>query len=63
MVFRSPYQSELTGPMVDGILSEGYCALPRFGESVDLHEPFIKAVYSVFSDLTGENPRQFVPIT
>ncbi|MEW6610795.1 MAG: Gfo/Idh/MocA family oxidoreductase [Patescibacteria group bacterium] len=51
-----PYQSGLTGPLVEEIISKGTCALPSFEESANLHlqlyEPirkFLKMDYYPFT--------------
>lgn len=61
--FRQPFQSELTGPLVDDILRIQSCALTGFDESMALHKPFINAAYNVFATSCGENEEKRVPIT
>jgi len=61
--FKSPYQSELTGPLVDAILTGQTCDLTSFRESMDLHAPFIQAAYNAYSAVFGENEKTYVPLT
>ncbi|MDI3323040.1 Gfo/Idh/MocA family oxidoreductase [Pontibacterium granulatum] len=61
--FTNPYQSELSGPLVDQILGTGECLLTSFDESIALHRPFIAASYELYAKHAGENERQMVPIT
>jgi len=61
--FKSPYQSELTGPLVDSILTGRACDLASFEESMDLHSPFIQAAYDAYSAKYGENEKKYVPLT
>jgi len=61
--FRQPYQSELTGPLIDEIIDSGKCGLTNFKESMALHRPFIAAAYSLYSSAYGENQKKMVPVT
>ena len=61
--FRQPYQSELTGPLVDEIILQQCCGLTNFTESMSLHRPFIDAAYSLYASKYEENSLKMVPIT
>ena len=61
--FKMPFQSELTGPMVDQILQEGSCGLTKFEESMILHRPFIEASYNSYAKSFGGNEKKSVPLT
>jgi predicted dehydrogenase len=61
--FNMPYQSELTGPLIDQILQEGTCGLTSFNESMALHRPFIAASYKPYATRFGENDKKLVPLT
>lgn len=61
--FKMPFQSELTGPMIDQILHEGRCGLTTFKESMALHRPFIQASYNSYAKRFGENEKKIVPLT
>lgn len=61
--YSQPYQSQLTGPLVDELLSSGGCGLTDFYESMALHLPFISAAYELYAAEFGSNPRETVPIT
>lgn len=61
--FRQPYQSELTGPLVDEIVGSNSCQLTTFEDSMVLHRPFIEASYGVYAASYGENSGERVPIT
>lgn len=61
--FRQPYQSELTGPLVDEIIQKQYCGLTEFSESMALHRPFISAAYALYASKYEENAMKMVPIT
>jgi len=41
---RLEFQSEMTGALVESILTEGTCDLPTLAESVALHRPLLKAL-------------------
>ncbi len=58
-----PYQSELTGPLVDQILLKGECGLTSFKESMSLHRSFIATAYEAYAARFGENEKKFVPLT
>ncbi len=48
------FQSELTGQLVDEILSEGSCLLPTYQEAMRLHIPFIKCLLGHESLIEGK---------
>lgn len=62
-VFRQPFQSELTGPLVDEIIQYQRCGLTDFNESMNLHRPFIEAAYEVYASKHMDNSHKVVPIT
>lgn len=61
--FRQPYQSELTGPLIDKIIETGTSELTNFDESMQLHKPFIKAAYELYASKYEGNTHKMVPIT
>ena len=61
--FRLPYQSELTGPLVDKIIDTGTCELTGFVESMRIHTPFIKMAYDEYAKVYGVNEKMYAPIT
>ncbi|WP_313026061.1 Gfo/Idh/MocA family oxidoreductase [Pseudomonas lopnurensis] len=61
--FKMPYQSELTGPMVDSLLNGNGCPLVDFESSMNIHRPFISSAYEVYSEKFGTNSSKMVPIT
>lgn len=61
--FRQPYQSELTGPLVDKIIETGTTDLTKFAESMQLHRPFVEAAYELYSSKYEKNIQKMVPIT
>lgn len=61
--FNMPYQSELTGPLVDKILLDSECGLTVFEESMALHQVFIAAAYRAYAAQFGENEKKFIPLT
>lgn len=48
------YQSELTGELVDIILTTGKSLLPTYEEAMLLHKPFIKVIQKKLNRLTDE---------
>ncbi|WP_018693934.1 Gfo/Idh/MocA family oxidoreductase [Algicola sagamiensis] len=56
------YQSELTGGVVQNILSFGCCKLPTIQESSQLHYPLIRDLLSFYRDTSGDQ-QEFLPIT
>jgi len=63
MKFKMPYQSELTGPLVDSILASGSCDLSGFDESMELHRSFIASTYEAYERKLGGNKKQSIPLT
>lgn len=61
--FNMPYQSELTGPLIDKIILDGECGLTGFETSLTLHRIFISATYKAYAKRFGENEKRFVPLT
>ncbi|WGI26627.1 Gfo/Idh/MocA family oxidoreductase [Halomonas alkaliantarctica] len=61
--FRQPYQSELTGGLIDEIISKQACGLTEFYESMALHSPFISNAYVLYASNIEENSLKMVPIT
>jgi hypothetical protein len=59
---RLEYQSDLTAPMVTGILDTGTCALPTFEESAKQHCIFLDAMLTHWNR-TGYRKDQRIPIT
>ena len=55
-------QSEMTGALVDAILSEGICELPTLAESIELHRPFLRNMLKHWQD-RGNSNAICVPIT
>ncbi len=41
---RIPFQSELSGALIESILKDGECGLPSLAESVDIHRVFIRSM-------------------
>lgn len=60
--FHLPYQSELTGLVVDMILKTGYCPLSTLEKSINYHKPFIKALLSFYNDV-NHTSEKMLPIT
>lgn len=61
--YFQPFQSQLTGPLVDDLLATGACGLTAFHESMALHMPFIRAAYDIYAAEFGSNSKEMVPIT
>ncbi|MGQ7818397.1 Gfo/Idh/MocA family oxidoreductase [Metapseudomonas furukawaii] len=61
--FRQPYQSELTGALIDTIIQERQCGLTTFDESMALHRPFISAAHALYISAFPDNQEKMVPIT
>lgn len=49
------YQSDLSGILVDKILSEGCCNLPTYKQSAHLHKIFLSSILSFINNLQGTN--------
>jgi hypothetical protein len=43
---RIPYQSEVTGGLVETLLETGSCALPTLGQSAQIHSVFLRSLLS-----------------
>jgi predicted dehydrogenase len=61
--FTMPYQSELTGPLVDTVIDTSQCELTGFYESMKIHVPFVREAYNEYAKIYGSNEKMFVPIT
>lgn len=61
--FKMPYQSQLTGPLVDKILAGRECRLTKIQESLRLHESFVRKAYACYAQEYGHNDDMYVPIT
>lgn len=59
---RIELQSQLSGRLVDDILRFGRCELPTLGESVAMHEIFIKAMLTHWNRSQHRND-ELIPIT
>ena len=62
--FTMPLQSELTGPVVEEILTTGSCGLSPLDESMKLHIAMLKGFIdhlNIYSEMGGE--QQYCPIT
>lgn len=61
--YSTPYQSQLTGLLVDELLKTGGCSLSPYELSVTYHKPFIKAILDKYNELTGDVNNKLLPIT
>ncbi len=61
--FQQPYQSQLTGPLVDELLKSGTCGLTPFDESMRLHLPYVLGAYELYAEKFTPNAEKMVPIT
>lgn len=61
--YAMPYQSQLSGLLVDEILRTGGCSLSPFELSVSYHKPFIKALLTKYNELKENNDNKLLPIT
>ena len=59
---RLPYQSEMTGPLVDEILATGECQLTSLETSMTTHRVYIQAMLQHWRD-HHDSKATFVPIT
>jgi predicted dehydrogenase len=57
-----PFQSQLSGHVVQDILDKGQCALTAFSDSVELHLPFIRMLLSHYNNIKNETS-EICPIT
>ena len=62
---RIPFQSELTAPVVDGVLTTGECCLPTIHDAVAGHRPYLAALVSNWNTLHNRDQSESrrVPIT
>ena len=56
------FQSEITAPMIDSILDNGYCDLPLLIDSAELHRVFIREMQLHWKQ-SGNPSATFAPIT
>jgi hypothetical protein len=56
------YQSQLTGSLVEEIMSSGSCKLPSYKESAHLHKPLLSAYLNHYNSFIT-NPSAVCPIT
>lgn len=61
--YAMPYQSQLTGLLVDELLKTGGCSLSPFELSVSYHKPFIKAMLAKYNELKENSNNKLLPIT
>jgi hypothetical protein len=59
---RIPFQSELSGAMIESILEDGECGLPSLAESVDIHRIFIRSMLQHWRR-TMDAGASLIPIT
>ena len=57
-----PYQSQLTGKLIEDILLNKNSGITKYEESMNLHMPFITSLLYYYNSLTGENSKN-CPIT
>lgn len=57
-----PYQSQLTGKLIEDILLNKNSGITKYEESMNLHLPYIKSLLDYYNSLTGENSKN-CPIT
>jgi hypothetical protein len=57
-----PYQSALTGPLVESIVERGRCDLPTLEESAEIHRVFVRAMHLHWQH-AGHPSSIAVPIT
>lgn len=57
-----PYQSQLTGKVVENILHNKNILLPTYEESMNLHLPFITSLLDFYNIITGDDTKN-CPIT
>lgn len=60
---QTPYQSQLTGPLVERLLTSRSCGLTPFALSVQLHRPFVRDLGAFFQKFDGTAYRDLCPIT
>ena len=57
-----PYQSQLTGRLIEDVLLNKNSNITKYEESMNLHLPFITSILDYYNFLTGENSKN-CPIT
>lgn len=60
--FRFPFQSELSGRLVEQLMSTGTCELPLYAPSALLHRKFLMAMLAFYNDIKGGHSVR-LPIT
>lgn len=58
----TPYQSQTTGILADGILRTGFCPLSTYEKSAKYHKVFIECMLQKYNEITGEE-HKVLPIT
>ena len=61
--YSIPYQSQLTGIVIDEILKTGGCMLTPFELSSLYHQPIMEALLEKYNKLISDNNNKFLPIT
>jgi len=61
-IINVPYQSQLTGKLIEDILLNKNSGITKYEESMNLHLPFITSLLDYYNSLTGENSKN-CPIT
>lgn len=61
-IIQVPYQSQLTGQVIENILSNENTKLTTYKESMKLHLPFISSLSDFYNSVTGDNTKN-CPIT
>lgn len=54
LVFKRPYQSELTHKIIEEIIATGNCGLPSIEESYSIHKPLLNSFISHLERITGK---------
>lgn len=62
LLFKHPFQSEMTATVAKAIIFEGQCELTSFEESAKFHEPFLTALIDVYEELS-KSTSGYIPIT
>ncbi len=58
----TPYQSQTTGYLTDGILKTGYCPLSLYDKSAKYHKVFVATMLEKYNEISGDESKQ-LPIT
>lgn len=61
--YRIPYQSQLTGLLVDEILISGGCSLPSYDISSSYHKLFIGTLLHKYNEIISDFNNKLLPIT